>query len=97
MPARDEPATRGAPGPEGIDNGKARPEADAVLLMPSGIAHGEPNGTQWSRPGIVPARDEPASRGVPEAFRGEPIRTSVRIGEPHCPQLEPARRVDPGP
>ena len=32
--------------------------------------------------GIVPARDEPASRGVPEAYRGEPIRIEMRIGEP---------------
>ena len=43
--------------------------------MPSG-------GDKFEIEGIVPARDEPASRGVPEAYRGEPIRIEMRIGEP---------------
>lgn len=30
-------SSRGVVSPEGIDNGKARPQADAVLLMTSGI------------------------------------------------------------
>lgn len=32
--------------PEGIDNGKARPQADAVLLMTSGIKRSECN-EEW--------------------------------------------------
>lgn len=32
--------------PEGVDNGKARPEADAVLLMTSGIDRSEWN-EEW--------------------------------------------------
>ena len=45
--------------PEGIDNGKARPQADAVLLMTSGINRSERNARN-GEPGL--RQLEPAGR-----------------------------------